>query len=49
MTRARRDFLYYGCGFISRSEFWILGLAVGTAFLGIYLLVGVPWLLWRRF
>jgi L-tartrate/succinate antiporter len=41
--------VYYGCGYISRAEFWLLGLLVGVVFLGTYLLVGVPWLIWRTF
>ena len=30
-------------------EFWILGFVVGAVFLGTYLLIGVPWLVWRSF
>ena len=41
--------VYYGCGYISRTEFWILGFVVGSVFLGTYLLIGVPWLVWRSF
>lgn len=41
--------VYYGCGYISRAEFWVLGLVMGAVFLGTYLLIGVPWLLWRSF
>lgn len=41
--------VYYGCGYISRAEFWILGFVVGAVFLGTYLLIGVPWLVWRSF
>jgi di/tricarboxylate transporter len=32
-----------------RTEFWILGFVVGAVFLGTYLLIGVPWLVWRSF
>ncbi len=39
----------YGCGYISPAEFWILGFVVGAMFLGTYLLIGVPWLVWRSF
>ena len=41
--------VYYRCGYISRSEFWTLGLILGVVFLGLYLVIGVPWILWRRF
>jgi Di- and tricarboxylate transporters len=41
--------VYYGCGYISRTEFWILGFVVGGVFLATYLLIGVPWLVWRGF
>jgi L-tartrate/succinate antiporter len=37
--------VYYGCGFISRKDFWLLGLVFGVIFLGLLLLVGVPTLL----
>jgi len=30
-------------------EFWILGFVVGAVFLGTYLLIGVPWPVWRSF
>ena len=32
-----------------RTEFWILGFVVGGVFLATYLLIGVPWLVWRGF
>jgi len=41
--------VYYRCGYISRAEYWLLGLFVGGVFLGTYLLIGVPWLVWRNF
>ena len=34
--------VYYGCGFFSRKEFWLLGLVFGAIFLGALLLIGVP-------
>jgi L-tartrate/succinate antiporter len=34
--------VYYGCGFFSRKEFWLLGLVFGVIFLGVLLAVGVP-------
>lgn len=36
--------VYYGCGFISRREFWRLGLVFGLLFLTALLGVGLPWL-----
>jgi di/tricarboxylate transporter len=36
--------VYYACGFITRRDFWKLGLLFGLIFLGTLLLVGVPWL-----
>jgi L-tartrate/succinate antiporter len=37
--------VYFGCGFLSRRDFWRLGLVFGLVFLGVLLLVGVPWLM----
>ncbi|MFU2208026.1 anion permease [Solidesulfovibrio sp. C21] len=39
--------LYFGSGYIKSREFWLLGLVFGTIFLGVYLLVGFPWILMR--
>ncbi len=36
--------IYYGCGFITRRDFWRLGLIFGLIFLSALLLIGVPWL-----
>ena len=36
--------VYYGCGYITRRDFWRLGLIFGLIFLGARLLIGVPWL-----
>ena len=36
--------VYYGCGFITRRDFWRLGFIFGLIFLGALLLIGVPWL-----
>ena len=36
--------VYYGCGFVTRRDFWRLGLIFGLIFLAALLLVGVPWL-----
>lgn len=37
--------LYYGCGFIARSDFWRLGALFGLIFLGGLLAIAMPWLL----
>ena len=34
--------VYYGSGFITRRDFWRLGLVFGAIFLGALLLIGVP-------
>jgi L-tartrate/succinate antiporter len=39
-------FAYYGSGFITRREFWRLGLIFGLLFLATLLGVGMPYLLW---
>ena len=36
--------VYFGCGFLSRRDFWRLGLVFGLIFFSALLLVGVPWL-----
>ena len=36
--------VYYGCGFITRRDFWRLGAIFGLIFLAALLLIGVPWL-----
>jgi L-tartrate/succinate antiporter len=36
--------IYYGSGYISRKEFWILGLVFGMIYLAALLLVGLPYL-----
>ena len=37
--------IYYGCGYISRKEYWILGAVFGVIFITVYLLVGYPYLI----
>jgi L-tartrate/succinate antiporter len=37
--------VYYGSGYISRKDFWTLGLVFGLIFLGALLVIGTPWLL----
>ncbi|HYB44163.1 MAG TPA: DASS family sodium-coupled anion symporter [Candidatus Methylomirabilis sp.] len=39
--------LYYSSGFIRHRDFWLGGLVMGAVFLLVYLLIGIPWLLWR--
>jgi L-tartrate/succinate antiporter len=36
--------IYYASGYISRRDFWVLGLAMGVMFIGVYLLLITPWL-----
>ena len=36
--------IYYGSGYISRKAYWSLGLVFGGLFLGILILVGIPYL-----
>lgn len=38
--------IYYGSGYIDRKDFWRLGAVFGAIFLGVFLLVGVPYLKW---
>lgn len=35
--------IYYGSGYIKSRDFWLLGLVFGVIFLGVFLLVGLPW------
>jgi anion transporter len=37
--------VYYGCGYISRTAFWTLGLVFGVIFFAALLIIGMPWLL----
>ena len=37
--------IYYGCGYISRKEYWILGSVFGVIFIAVYLAVGFPYLM----
>lgn len=36
--------LYYGSGFITRREFWLLGFICGLFFFFVYIVIIVPWL-----
>jgi L-tartrate/succinate antiporter len=35
--------VYFGCGYISRRDFWVLGLVFGVIFLAVLLVIGVPY------
>lgn len=39
--------LYYGSGYIKGKEFWVLGLVFGAIYLGVFLLIGFPWIVYR--
>jgi L-tartrate/succinate antiporter len=36
--------IYYGSGYISRKEYWLLGAGFGVLFIVVYLAVGYPYL-----
>ena len=36
--------IYYASGYISRRDFWVLGLVMGVMFISVYLLLITPWL-----
>jgi L-tartrate/succinate antiporter len=36
--------LYYGSGFFTRREFWVLGFVCGVFFFVVYIALIVPWL-----
>ncbi len=38
--------IWYGTKYVKPGEFWLLGAVFGAIFLGVFLLVGVPWLRW---
>lgn len=41
--------IYYGCGYITRKEYWVLGSVFGFIFIAVYLLVGYPYLMAAKF
>lgn len=43
---AGQNVIYYGSGFVSRRDFWTLGMIMGALFLAVYLVMIVPWLAW---
>lgn len=36
--------IYYGSGYVSRRDFWVLGLIFGAIYLAVLLIIGVPYL-----
>jgi L-tartrate/succinate antiporter len=36
--------IYYGSGYVSRKDFWLLGLIFGALYLAVLLVIGVPYL-----
>jgi L-tartrate/succinate antiporter len=36
--------IYYGSGYVSRKDFWTLGLIFGAIYLAVLLVIGVPYL-----
>jgi L-tartrate/succinate antiporter len=36
--------IYYASGYITRRDFWVLGLVMGTLYIAVYLAMIVPWL-----
>jgi L-tartrate/succinate antiporter len=36
--------IYYASGFMTRRDFWVLGLVLGLIFIVTYLLIAIPWL-----
>jgi L-tartrate/succinate antiporter len=40
--------IYYTSGYIKKLEFWFYGTVLGLVFLVTYMVIGVPWLLWRH-
>jgi L-tartrate/succinate antiporter len=40
--------IYYGTGYVKGKDFWVLGLVFGLLFFLIYILVGVPWMLFLK-
>jgi L-tartrate/succinate antiporter len=37
--------VYYGCGYITRKEFWVLGFLFGVIFIGVLIAVDFPYML----
>jgi L-tartrate/succinate antiporter len=37
--------VYYGSGYLPSKDYWRLGSIFGLIFLGLFLVVGVPWVM----
>ncbi len=46
---AGQSVIYYGSGFITRRDFWVIGGLLGAVYLAVHLLVTVPWLAYLGF
>ena len=46
---AGQNVIYYGSGYISRRDFWVLGMAMGAMFLAVYISIAVPWMGWLEY
>ena len=40
--------IYFGSGYIPSKDFWTYGLILGIVFFGVFLVVGVPWILFLK-
>ncbi|HET9923249.1 MAG TPA: anion permease, partial [Methylomirabilota bacterium] len=40
--------IYFGSGYIASKDFWTYGLIFGVIFFGVFLVVGVPWILFLK-
>ena len=40
--------VYYGSGYLPPADYWRLGGIFGLIFFAVFLVVGVPWMLWMR-
>ena len=40
--------IYFGSGYIASKDFWTYGLILGVIFFGVFLVVGVPWILFLK-
>jgi L-tartrate/succinate antiporter len=40
--------IYYGSGYIKGREMWVYGAVLGTLFFVVYILIGVPWILFLK-
>jgi len=36
--------IYYASGYITRRDFWVLGLVMGVLYIAVYLAIAIPWL-----